>query len=284
MAGFKGITVNTPTESSPHIYAEDDAAIYESLVGDDAVFDIGKKMAATILNNNKVRISDGVICVGGHFGRIPYGEYVDCTIENGISGKKRNDLIVCRLETTGTGGTDTFSIAVKKGVAGTAASDPGITQNNIYNAGRIREFPLYRVKIDGINITAAEALFEPTPTLKETQRRIKTTEEQGYKNILDTPEEHRYQIGKEMHVVGTITKQSAGDYISLFTLAKLKELFGADFDMTRFSITTYNGDASAARVHLYAPEFWNDGAIYQYYYPAQNGPIRVNYHMIYKMR
>lgn len=283
MAGFKGITVNTPIESSPHIFAEDDAAIYEALAGDDAVFDIGKKMAATILSNNKVRIADGVICVGGHFGRIPYGEYVDVTIENGISGKKRNDLIVCSLETTGTGGTDTFSIAVKKGVAGVAASDPAIIRNNIYNAGRIREFPLYRVRIDGINITAAEAMFAVTKSLKETQRDLKNAEEQGYKNISDASEEHRYQIGKEIHVVGTLVRQSAGDYVELFRMEKLKELFGADFDMTRFSITTFNGDAATAQSHLYQPEFWG-GTIYQYYYPAKNGPIRVNYHMTYKKR
>ena len=32
MAGLKGITINTAPEAEPHIYAEDDAAIYLSLI------------------------------------------------------------------------------------------------------------------------------------------------------------------------------------------------------------------------------------------------------------
>lgn len=178
MAGFKGITINTPTDQQAHIYAEDDGAIYEAIAGEDAVFAIGKRLKATVMGNNKVRIEDGVLMVGGRFGRIPYGEYVDITIENGMAGKKRNDLIVGRVETTGTGGADTFSIVVKKGVAGTSATDPAITQSSIYNAGRIREFPLYRIKIDGINIIAAEAMFETTASMKDMSKEVTGSKEE----------------------------------------------------------------------------------------------------------
>lgn len=31
--GFKGLTLNTPPEETAHIYAEDDAAIFQSIVG-----------------------------------------------------------------------------------------------------------------------------------------------------------------------------------------------------------------------------------------------------------
>ena len=37
MAGMKGITVNTAPEAEPHIYAEDDAAVYQAIFGDDGV-------------------------------------------------------------------------------------------------------------------------------------------------------------------------------------------------------------------------------------------------------
>lgn len=81
MSGLKPITVNTPTEDEAHIYAEDDAAIYQSLFGEDGVSSVGQACKATVLSNNKVRVADGVICVGGHFARIPYGDYIDCEIE-----------------------------------------------------------------------------------------------------------------------------------------------------------------------------------------------------------
>ena len=141
MSGLKPITVNTAPEAEPNICAEDDAAIYQSIFGEDGVSSIGQACKATVLSNNKVRIADGVICVGGHFARIPYGDYIDCDIENGQSGKNRNDIIVARFETTGTGGIDTYTCEVKKGTPGTTATDPEITQEDLYKAGKVRELP-----------------------------------------------------------------------------------------------------------------------------------------------
>ena len=167
MSGLKPITVNTPTAEEAHIYAEDDAAIYQSIFGEDGVSTIGQACKATVLSNNKVRISDGVICVGGHFARVPYGDYIDCEIANGQSGKNRNDIIIARFETTGTGGIDKFTCVVKQGTVGTTATDPSITKDNLYQAGKVREFPLYRVKIEGLSITAVDQLFKVVPTHNE---------------------------------------------------------------------------------------------------------------------
>lgn len=167
MAGLKGITVNTAPEDEPHIHAEDDAAVFQSIFGEDGVSSIGQACKATVLSNNKVRIADGVLFVGGHFARIPYGEYVDCEIENGQSKKNRNDIIVAKFKTTGSGGIDTMTCEVKKGTAGTTATDPELTQDDIYKSGKIREFPLYRVKIEGLSIVEVERLFTPIPTNEE---------------------------------------------------------------------------------------------------------------------
>ena len=172
MSGLKPITVNTPTEDEAHIYAEDDAAIYQSLFGEDGVSSVGQACKATVLSNNKVRVADGVICVGGHFARIPYGDYIDCEIENGQSGQNRNDIIVARFETTGTGGIDTYTCEVKKGMAGSTATDPEIVQEDLYKAGKVRELPLYRVKIEGLSITAVEQLFTLRKTNEELEKEL----------------------------------------------------------------------------------------------------------------
>ena len=172
MSGLKPITVNTPTADEAHIYAEDDASIYLSMFGGDGVSTNGQSCKATVLSNNKVRIADGIICVGGHFARIPYGDYIDCEIENGQSGKKRNDIIVARFETTGTGGIDTYTCEVKKGEAGATATDPEIVQEDLYKAGKVRELPLYRVKIEGLSITAVEQLFTLRKTNEELEKEL----------------------------------------------------------------------------------------------------------------
>lgn len=174
MSGLKPITVNTPTAEEANIYAEDDASVYLSMFGGDGVSTNGQSCKATVLSNNKVRIADGIICVGGHFARIPYGDYIDCEIENGQSGKNRNDIIVARFETTGTGGIDTYTCEVKKGAAGATATDPEIVQEDLYKAGKVRELPLYRVKIEGLSITAVEQLFTLRKTNEELEKELES--------------------------------------------------------------------------------------------------------------
>lgn len=173
--GLKGLTLNTPPEEAAHIYAEDDAAIFQSIAGEDGVFTIGQQCKATTLSNNKVRIADGVLIVGGHFARIPYGKYEDCEIANGESGKKRNDIIVAVFETTVTGGIDKMHCIVKKGVAGSAAVDPELKQDDIYNNGKIRELPLYRVKIEGLSIVAVEQMFKLKSDMSTLNKRLSDT-------------------------------------------------------------------------------------------------------------
>ncbi|WP_370809945.1 hypothetical protein [[Ruminococcus] torques] len=166
MGKLKGITINTDPAAEAHICAEDDAAIYQSIVGSDGVMMIGQQCESQVISNNKVRVKDGVIVVGGHFARIQYGDYIDCEIANGQSGRNRNDIIIAKFITTGTGGIDTYTLEVKQGASTTgSATDPTLTQNNLYESGKIREMPLYRVVIEGLSITKVEKMFESVPTI-----------------------------------------------------------------------------------------------------------------------
>lgn len=174
MSGLIPITVNTPPGEEAHIRAEDDASVYQSIFGEDGVSTVGQACKATVLSNNKVRIADGIICVGGHFARITYGDYIDCEIDSGQSEKKRNDIIVARFESTGTGGIDTYTCEVKKGTAGSTATDPEIVQEDLYKAGKVRELPLYRVKIEGLSITAVEQLFTLRKTNEELEKELES--------------------------------------------------------------------------------------------------------------
>lgn len=166
MSGLKGITINTDPAAEAHVYAEDDAAIYQSIFGSDGVLTIGQQCESQVISNNKVRVKDGVIVVGGHIARIPYGDYCDCEIANGQSGKNRNDIIIAKFVSTGTGGIDTMACEVKQGTATTdTATDPVLTQEDLYESGKIREMPLYRVKIEGLSIVGVEPMFDIVPTI-----------------------------------------------------------------------------------------------------------------------
>ena len=287
MSGLKPLTVNTPTEQETEYYAEDDAAIFQSIFGEDGVSTTGQACKATVLSNNKVRIADGVICVGGHFARIPYGDYIDCEIENGQSGKNRNDIIVARFETTGTGGIDTYTCEVKKGTAGSTATDPEIVQEDLYKAGKVRELPLYRVKIEGLSITAVEQLFTLRKTNEELEKELESLNSKSGDVAQNNDTQQVYNLlGGALIVVGgtkKVTLSGSNDYIQLFTKDELRELFGSEFNPQRLTIITNNGDALITDVHLYEPEYWQaSGSYYQYYYPKITRDCRINYLMVYR--
>lgn len=169
--GFKGITITTSEESLGNITAADDAAIFQSLIGSDGVLNIGSKFATTVISNNKVRVADGVMCVGGHMGRTAYGDYNDMTIENGVSGQNRNDIIYAKFLTSGS--ADTFTLNVKKGTGTTGtATDPALTQGVLYENATLREFPLWRVKLKGLSIVAVEQMFTLVPTIPELEAKF----------------------------------------------------------------------------------------------------------------
>ena len=279
MAGLKALNINTPPEAEPHIYAEDDAAIYKAIFGGDGVSTIGQACKATVLSNNKVRIADGVLCVDGHMARIPYGEYEDCEIMNGQSGKNRNDIIVAKFETTGTGGIDTMTCEAIQGIAGETAVDPELTQDDIYAGGKVREYPLYRVKIEGLSITAVERMFEIIPSNKD------LTEKLGFQMLLNTDEQQIYTMygGRVKVVSGTkvIDVYRNIGYVRAFSGEELKALFGESFNTTRLTVTTCNGDDVAQETHFYEPEIWK-GEIFQYFYPTSiEGKMRINYKLEY---
>lgn len=283
MSGLKPITVNTPTAEEAHIYAEDDAAIYQSIFGGDGVSTIGQACKATVLSNNKVRILDGVICVGGHFARVPYGDYIDCEIANGQSGKNRNDIIIARFETTGTGGIDKFTCMVKQGTAGTTATDPSITKDNLYQAGKVREFPLYRVKIEGLSITAVDQLFKVVPTHNELIEQVESLNSKTIQIIKNNDSQQIYDLcgGKIRVVSGSAVKNVRGtDYICLVDKDELNEIFGQSYSITRLSIATCNGDNEATNTRFLGAEIWQ-GHIYQYFAQKLSCSVRINYRIVY---
>ena len=195
---LKALTANTAPEENAHLLAEDDAAIFQSMFGEDGVLETGQRMKATVISNNKVRVADGLVCIGGHIARTVYGDYTDLTIENGESGKNRNDLIIGTFSTTGAGGIDTMQLTVKKGAAGTAATDPALTQGNLYTGSKLREVPLWRVKIEGLSITKVEQLFEIVPSIPTLKKELESLNS----NIISV--EHK-DIGTHEVIKGSYT-------------------------------------------------------------------------------
>lgn len=164
--GFKGLTINRPESESPHIYAENDAAIYQAILGDaDMLLNYGDCFRIDILGYNSIRVNSGLLAVQGHMGIIEIGDSQVLTLSNGTSGVTRKDLVVAQFTTTGNHGTDTFQLKVL--VGGSDGSDPSYTAEDLNDGGKTREFPIARVTMTGLSITSAEILVEPATCMKD---------------------------------------------------------------------------------------------------------------------
>lgn len=153
----------TGYQGHEHITAADHGSLYAGIFGEgNYVLDRGKKLAATVVSSNLVRIADGDIVLQGRHIRLNEGATVDVNIQNGTQGYKRNDLIVARYSREASTGIEKAELAVIKGTA--AASDPADPE---YNDGDLLnenaetvDFPLYRIPLDGITVGTPVQLFE----------------------------------------------------------------------------------------------------------------------------
>lgn len=153
---MKIITGATGTE---HVTAADDGSLLATLFGTSQfVLPLGNQLEHEVISATKIRIKSGDLMVHGRYARIPHGTYDEVTVDNGATGYNRNDLIVCRYEETD--GIESMTLKVVKGTPTTGtASDPTVITGNILNGDPVHEFPLYRVKLSGINLNAVERLF-----------------------------------------------------------------------------------------------------------------------------
>ena len=145
-----------------HVTSADQGAYNMGTYGEgEFVLDRGNKLAATVASNNSIIIADGEAMMQGRFIKLPVGTTESVTIDNGTSGMKRRDLIVIRYSKDAGTGVESASFAVKKGTPSSGTpSDPSVTTGNITDGtDLVNEMKLYRVNIDGLNITSLDTLF-----------------------------------------------------------------------------------------------------------------------------
>lgn len=146
-----------------HITSADQGAYNIATFGaGNFVLDRGQKFSANILTNNSISIADGEAMMQGRYIKMPSGTTENVTIQNGTNGKFRNDLICIRYEKNPSNATESTSFVVIKGTESTGTpTDPSYNNGNITDGdATITDFPLYRVKLNGINIDSIEPLFQ----------------------------------------------------------------------------------------------------------------------------
>lgn len=159
-----------------HIVAEDDGSLHAGIIGTgDYVLDIGSQCACEVVSSNLVRIKDGDVVMQGRHARIPSNTADECIIENGTQGQLRNDLIVIRYHKDPEGIESTSTVVVK-GAPGSTAKDPAISAGSITAGDSVHDMPLYRVRLNGVQIAGVDALFAMLVPGSRLQNRVSLLE------------------------------------------------------------------------------------------------------------
>lgn len=130
------------------------------------LIDYGAKFAPTIVDNNTVRIGNGMLIHQGTQMGIDIDSYEDVIIENGSSGYNRNDLIVMRYTKNRNTQIESISLVVMKGTpSNTTPVDPTYTTTNILDGtGLSTDVPICRVRLSSLTITSVDNLIESNST------------------------------------------------------------------------------------------------------------------------
>ncbi len=151
----------TGKAGTDHVKSENAGSLNAGIIGLGTYFlETGTQLAATMINANTVRITDGDLSMQGRHVTIEDGDHEDLAVENGTQQQLRHDLVVVRYEKLAQSpNTEKVTLKVIKGTP--ADSDP---QDPEYEAGDIRggdlvaEEPIWRIPLDGISVGEPERM------------------------------------------------------------------------------------------------------------------------------
>lgn len=149
----------TGSTGQNHITANDDGALHASIFGEGCyVLAASGRFTCTVVDNTTVQIGPGEgLMYGRHF-RTPKGSVDTLTIQAGVTGYNRCDIIAAHYKNTG--GVESIGLAVLSGSSTTGtAADPGYTQDDVSGGATESYMPLYRVRLSGISIDGVDTLY-----------------------------------------------------------------------------------------------------------------------------
>lgn len=176
-------------KASEKIDAKDHAIYFDYLFGQNGVMNKGNKLEMSVESANQVKIKDGIVVVQGRPILIYPNEVIDVTIESGTQGMKRNDLIVAEFKKESS--VDSYSFKAIKGTPSASNPvDPSLTQQDTLSSGTIFQLPLYRIRLNGINIESTDDLRTYIPTIYDVIKPIQY--ENGFLTV-EIPDTITYQ-------------------------------------------------------------------------------------------
>lgn len=161
-------TLITGKGGTPHITSGDMGAMQAGIIGNGSYLlqgSDGTFPTVTMQDANHALIPVLNLVVEGRYARVTEAE--TATIESGMSGQNRNDL-VCLKYTRNSQNIETAAIAVLKGTPNTGtAADPTVPSGSIHSASGTAWIPIARIPIRGITPDTPVMLIKQLPPMSK---------------------------------------------------------------------------------------------------------------------
>lgn len=161
-------TLITGKGGTPHITSGDMGAMQAGVIGNGSYLlqgSDGTFPTVTMQDANHALIPVLNLVVEGRYARVTEAE--TATIESGMSGQNRNDL-VCLKYTRNSQNIETAAIAVLKGTPNTGtAADPTVPSGSIHSASDTAWIPIARIPISGITPGTPVMLIKQLPPMSK---------------------------------------------------------------------------------------------------------------------
>jgi hypothetical protein len=133
----------------------------------DYALDSDGNFEAEIIGDSVIRINGGEGVIQGNLFSLNVGAYEQIDLEPGTYGLFRNDLVVIRC-VKDENNILNYSLAALTGknTSGDPV-DPSYYIGDINGSAKIHDFPLYRIRFDGYDITDVQSLFRVEKNLSE---------------------------------------------------------------------------------------------------------------------
>lgn len=83
-------------------------------------------------------------------------------------------------------------------------------------------------------------------------------------------------VPEKVYRASLVVNPGGNNYVRIFTVAQLQQIFGTPFDITKLTGTAINGDAANNSNRLAELQYWSNDGLYLYFWSTFNAPFRAN--------
>ena len=195
----------TGKTGTPHVTSQQFRQFVESVAGQGSyILQSGENLEPELQTNNSLKIRSGIMAHHGNLSVVDIGTYDEVTIANGTQGRQRIDLVVNRYTRNEPSGVESNTWVVIQGTpAASNPAAPAYTEGNLQEGDLVDDCPVFRIHLNGINVTKVEKLLSvipDIPTLNASLSELSETESAELRNNFNTLFGYAERRGKQVSI------------------------------------------------------------------------------------